>query len=78
MKCHKCPLFDGLTGSEVCGLFGDSWDNKLQYEDKEGTTVGCYVERCFIEQYAKQRDKEFIEMVEAMEKDIKEGGLKCI
>lgn len=73
MKCYKCPLFDCMTGSEVCGLFGDDWENKLQYEDKNGTTIGCYVERCFIERFAKERDKDFSDMVDQMEKDIKEG-----
>ena len=73
MKCAYCPLFDCMTGSEVCGLFGDDWENKLQYEDKHGTTIGCYVERCFIERFAKQRDKEFSDMVAKMEEDIKKG-----
>lgn len=73
MKCAYCPLFDCMTGSEVCGLFGDDWENKLQYEDKHGTTIGCYVERCFIERFAKERDKQFNHMVEQMEQDIKEG-----
>ena len=73
MKCYKCPLFGDITGEEVCGLFGDDWENKLQYEDKHGTTIGCYVERCFIERFAKQRDKEFSDMVAKMEEDIKKG-----
>ena len=75
MKCYKCPLFGGITGEEVCGLFGDDWSNKLQYEDKHGTTIGCYVERCFIERFAKRRDEEFEDMVEKMEEDIKNGTL---
>jgi hypothetical protein len=62
-----------MTGSEVCGLFGDDWENKLQYEDKHGTTIGCYVERCFIERFAKERDKDFSDMVDKMEEDIKKG-----
>ena len=74
MKCYKCPLFDCMTGSEVCGLFGDDWENKLQYEDKHGTTIGCYVERCFIERFAKKRDEAFEDMVEAMEEDIKNAN----
>ena len=73
MKCYKCPLFGDITGEEVCGLFGADWSNKLQYEDKHGTTIGCYVERCFIERFAKRRDEEFTDMVEAMEEDIKNG-----
>lgn len=66
-------MFGDITGEEVCGLFGDDWSNKLQYEDKHGTTIGCYVERCFIERFAKQRDKEFSDMVDQMEEDIKKG-----
>lgn len=73
MKCYKCPLFGDMTGKEVCGLFGDDWSNKLQYEDKEGTTIGCYVERCFIERVAKKRDEAFEDMLEAIEEDIKNG-----
>lgn len=73
MKCYKCPLFGDITGEEVCGLFGDDWSNKLQYEDKHGTTIGCYVERCFIELFAKKRDEEFTDMVDQMEQDIKKG-----
>ena len=74
MKCYKCPLFGDITGEEVCGLFGDDWENNLQYEDKHGTTIGCYVERCFIERFAKQRDKDFSDMVDQMEQDIKNGN----
>jgi hypothetical protein len=44
----------------------------LQYEDKGGTTIGCYVERCYIEKFAKQRDEEFARMAESMARDIKE------
>jgi hypothetical protein len=76
MKCCKCPLFEyypSEDGSWVnCSLFGDSWEEPLQYEDKEGTTIGCYVERCYIEKFAKQRDEEFARMAESMARDIKE------
>jgi len=30
-------------------LFGDSWDSPFQYEDKDGTIVGCYIDRHYIE-----------------------------
>ena len=37
MKCSKCPLFHSWNNEsdkgESCGLFGDGWDNDLQYED---------------------------------------------
>lgn len=53
MKCYKCPLFSSWNNEadkgECCGLFGDSWDNPLQYEDKEGTIQGCYVDKHYID-----------------------------
>lgn len=53
MKCARCPLFTSWNNEsdrgEACKLFGDSWDSPLQYEDNEGTIVGCYVDRHFIE-----------------------------
>ena len=59
MKCANCPLFSFWNNEsdkgENCGLFGDSWDSPFQYEDKNGTIVGCYVERHYIE----RRDAEY-------------------
>lgn len=53
MKCANCPLFSSWNNEsdrgENCGLFGDGWDSDFQYEDKEGTIVGCYIDRHFIE-----------------------------
>ena len=64
MKCAKCPLFTSWNNEsdrgESCGLFGDSWDNVLQYEDKEGAIQGCYVDKHFIE----KMDREFVEHLE--------------
>ena len=64
MKCAKCPLFSSWNNEsdkgEACGLFGDGWDNQLQYEDKDGTTVGCYVDRHYIE----KADRKYIEHIE--------------
>lgn len=52
MKCANCPLFTSWNNEsdsgEDCGLFGDSWDNAFQYEDKDGNIVGCYIDRNFI------------------------------
>ena len=45
---------------EACGIFGDAWDNPLQYEDKIGNIVGCYVDRHYIEK-ADQRYDEYLE-----------------
>lgn len=58
MKCANCPLYTRYESEddcyEVCGLFGDDWTHRFQYEDKEGTTVGCYIEKCYIVKKAKQ------------------------
>lgn len=64
MKCAKCPLFSSWNNEsdkgEACGLFGDGWDDRLQYEDKDGTTIGCYVDRHYIEKV----DKQYVEHLE--------------
>ena len=53
MKCVRCPLYhywnnENDSGAE-CTIFGDGWDSPLQYEDKNQTTVGCYIDKHFIE-----------------------------
>ena len=64
MKCVKCPLYSSWNNEsdrgEACGLFGDAWDNALQYEDKEGTIVGCYVDRHYIE----KADRRYLDHLE--------------
>ena len=64
MKCAKCPLFTSWNNEsdrgESCGLFGDSWDNVLQYEDKKGAIQGCYVDKHFIE----KTDRKYLEHLE--------------
>ena len=64
MRCASCQLFTSWNNESdrggACGLFGDSWDNALQYEDKEGTIVGCYVDRHFIDRV----DREYLEHLE--------------
>ena len=61
MKCAKCPLYSSWSNEndsgEACGIFGDAWDSRLQYEDKDGTIQGCYVDRHFIE----KADREYTE-----------------
>ena len=72
MKCAKCPLFSSWNNEndkgEACGLFGDGWDDPLQYEDKDGTTIGCYVDRHYIEkvdeQYAEHLEQEAANYIE--------------
>lgn len=62
MKCANCPLFSSWSTEndrgEACGLFGDGWDDALQYEDKDGNIVGCYVERAFILKREAEYEKE--------------------
>jgi len=72
MKCAKCPLFHSWNNEndsgESCGLFGDGWDNPLQYEDKEGATQGCYVDRHYIE----KRDAEYMNYLSDMADGIRQ------
>lgn len=69
MKCANCPLFTSWNNEssrgESCGLFGDGWDHPFQYEDKEGTTIGCYVDRHYIENVADAFEKHLEEEVTA-------------
>lgn len=58
MRCYKCPLFAGWNNEngsdENCGMFGDAWDSRFQYEDKEGTVIGCYIEKAYIDKAEKE------------------------
>lgn len=62
MKCANCPLYSSWNNEsdsgEACGLFGDAWDNALQYEDRCGNVIGCYVDRHFIEKRDAEYDRE--------------------
>lgn len=78
MKCSRCPLFKSWNNEsdkgESCGLFGDGWDNDLQYEDATGV-VGCYVDRHYIEK-AERRYMEDMEQEAAAYKEwLEKGGL---
>lgn len=68
MKCANCPLFSLWSNErdegEICDLFGDAWNNKLQYKDKDGEVIGCYVDRHYIE----RKDREYLEYLEQMAK----------
>lgn len=65
MKCCKCPLYHSWNNEsdkgESCGLFGDGWDNDLQYEDKDGCIVGCYVDQNF---FIKKTNRLYMEHIE--------------
>ena len=58
MKCTNCPIFQSTNSEngreECCGIFGDGWDSRFQYEDKDGNIVGCYIDRHYIEQMDKR------------------------
>jgi len=62
MKSSNCPLFSSWNTEndrgESCGLFGDSWDDAFQYEDAEGNTIGCYIDRHYIEKRDAEYEKE--------------------
>ena len=64
MKCNGCPLFSSWNNEsdrgESCGLFGDGWDSRFQYEDKDGAIQGCYIDRHYIE----KADREYVEHLE--------------
>ena len=72
MKCVNCPLFSSWSNEydegNLCDIFGDAWDNDFQYEDKEGTVIGCYIDRHYIE----RRDREYLEYLEQIAKAYEE------
>lgn len=72
MKCASCPLFTSWNNEsdrgEACGLFGDAWDSPFQYEDKDGTIIGCYIDRHFIEKTDREYEKH-LEVVVAKSKN---------
>ena len=69
MKCCRCPLYHYWSNEsdrgESCAIFGDGWDSPFQYEDKEGTTIGCYLDRHFIEKADAERDEYYASMAES-------------
>lgn len=70
MKCCRCPLYHYWSNEsdrgESCAIFGDGWDSPFQYEDKEGTIIGCYLDRHFIEKADAERDEYYASMAESM------------
>lgn len=69
MKCCRCPLYHYWSNEsdrgEACAIFGDGWDSPFQYEDKEGTIVGCYLDRHYIEKADAERDEYYASMAES-------------
>lgn len=67
MKCNKCPLYSSWNNEndkgEECKIFGDSWDNRFRYEDKDGSIVGCYIDRHYIEQIEEKHEEHLEEPV---------------
>lgn len=75
MKCARCPLYECWSNEsdsgENCGIFGDGWDSKFQYEDNDGTVIGCYIERAYINKVQKEMDEHYREMAEGWEELLK-------
>ena len=44
---------------EACAIFGDGWDSPFQYEDKDGTIIGCYIMHKGIENFEKYNQREW-------------------
>ena len=69
MKCCRCPLYHYWSNEsdrgEACAIFGDGWDSPFQYEDKDGTIIGCYLDRHFIEKADAERDEYYASMAES-------------
>ena len=69
MKCANCPLYSSWNNEndsgESCAIFGDSWDNDMQYEDKDGTTIGCYLHKVYIKKVEKRIDEYYESMAKA-------------
>ena len=74
MKCCRCPLYHYWSNEsdrgEACAIFGDGWDSPFQYEDKEGTIIGCYLDRHFIEKADAERDEYYESMAESIARDL--------
>ena len=75
MKCCRCPLYHYWSNEsdrgEACAIFGDGWDSPFQYEDKEGTIIGCYLDRHYIEKVDSERDEYYASMAESMARQLK-------
>ena len=69
MKCCRCPLYHYWSNEsdrgEACAIFGDGWDSPFQYKDKEGTIIGCYLDRHYIEKVDSERDEYYASMAES-------------
>lgn len=68
MQCNLCPLFSSWNNEsdsgEACALFGDGWDSQFQYE-RNGTIVGCYIEKAYIKKVERRIEKHYEKEVEA-------------
>ena len=87
MRCAGCPLFTSWNNEsdrgEACGLFGDGWDSRFQYEDKIGNIVGCYIDRHFIEKADEAYQEHLLQEAESweawmLEKEKEGNGEECI
>lgn len=80
MRCAKCPLFQSWSNEsdsgESCGIFGDAWDNRLQYEDAIGNVVGCYVDHRFIKKIEREYEEHLAKEAESIEEWMLRQDLK--
>ena len=68
----RCTLWNAVASStseychkgDIVGIKGRLQVNT--YEDKDGTTVGCYLDRHFIEKADAERDEYYAAMAESM------------
>ena len=74
MRCANCPLYSYWStendSGESCAIFGDSWDSAFQYEDKHGTTIGCYLEKVYINKVDQRICEHYDAMAKAYEESI--------
>lgn len=84
MKCNKCPLFSSWNNEsdkgEACAIFGEGWDSRFQYENKEGTEIiGCYIEKAYINKVEKDMLNYYESMAEMANEVLKKekGVVLC-
>lgn len=78
MRCANCPLYSSWDNEydcgESCGLFGDAWESRFQYRDKDETVQGCYIEKAYIDKVDRELSDYYEKMGEAMGKELQERG----
>ena len=77
MRCDICPLFSSWDNEsdkgEACAIFGDGWDSRFQYEDKEGTIVGCYIDKHYVKKVEAEIDRHYEAMAQYFAEEEHDG-----